>query len=104
MVVAILEEKQFDTFIQQPFALVDFWAPWCGPCRALAPVLERLSQEPQVVIGKVNVEEETMQSLVQRYAIRSIPALFFFKSGTCVETHIGSLPEADLREKIHRFL
>lgn len=104
MIVTISQEKQFDTFIQQPFALVDFWASWCGPCRAFAPILERLSQEPSIAIGKVNVEEEAVQSLVQRYAIRSIPALFFFKNGTCVGNHIGALSEKELRSEIRRFL
>lgn len=98
--VTILTSDTFEDFIQQPLAVVDFWAPWCGPCRALAPVLEKVAQEQDIAVGKVNVEESDTADLVKQYNIRSIPALFFFKNGQQVGSHVGALSEEDLLSKI----
>ena len=98
--VTVLTSDTFEAFIQQPLAVVDFWAPWCGPCRALAPILEKVAQEQNVAIGKVNVEEGNTEALVKQYNIRSIPALFFFKNGQQVGNHVGALSEEDLLGKI----
>ena len=98
--VTVSTSDTFEAFIQQPLAVVDFWAPWCDPCRALAPILEKVAQEQNIAIGKVNVEEGDMEALVKQYNIRSIPALFFFKNGQQVGSHIGALSEEDLLDKI----
>jgi thioredoxin 1 len=80
--------------------LVDFWAEWCGPCKAIAPVLDELGAElaGQLTIVKVNVDESP--ELAQEFGIRSIPTLLVFKSGEVAEKMVGSLSKTQLQEKL----
>lgn len=80
--------------------LVDLWAPWCGPCKMVAPVLERLAAEysDALKVVKVNVDESPMTA--QRYEARSIPMLLFMRDGGVVDTVIGAQPEHSLRQRI----
>jgi thioredoxin 1 len=80
--------------------LVDFWAPWCGPCKAIAPILEELAGElaGKVQIAKLNVDEN--DGVAGEYGVRAIPTLLLFKDGKVVEQFVGMQPKAALKEKI----
>ena len=84
--------------------LVDFWAPWCGPCQMVGPMMEEIAEEmsEMVKVGKVNVDEEG--SLGQEYEIMSIPAVFVFKNGELVERIIGAMKKESYKEAIEKYL
>lgn len=84
--------------------LVDFWATWCAPCRAIAPALEELATQykGQLKIAKVDVDEN--QQIAQTYGIRSIPTLLMFKGGKVVEQLVGAAPKSKLEDSIKKAL
>lgn len=84
--------------------LVDFWAEWCGPCKMLMPVLDKLAQEYQGKFQLAKVDTEREQQLAARHGIRSIPTLKMYKDGRQVEELHGALPEASLRQLIDRYI
>jgi thioredoxin 1 len=75
--------------------LLDFWATWCGPCRALSPVIEEIANEhPEIKVGKVNVDDEP--ELAQQFRVMSIPTLFVFKNGEATARAVGARPKDDI--------
>ncbi len=97
-----LTEATFDTEVgkHKEVMMVDFWAEWCAPCRAIAPALEELARESggKVTLAKVNVDEDP--GLAARYGVRSIPTILFMKDGSVVDQVIGAVPKAQLRKKL----
>ena len=97
-----LTDKNFKTEIldAQTLSIVDFWAPWCMPCRMIAPVLEEIAKDyaGKIKVGKVNVDNES--NLAAEYSIMSIPALLFFKDGKVAAQIIGAVPKEHIEEKL----
>lgn len=91
-----------DVIASDKLSVVDFWAEWCGPCRAIGPVIEELSKEyaSTVKIGKVNVDNNPEVSL--EYGITSIPAILFIKDGKVVDKLVGAQPKANFIKKIEQ--
>lgn len=84
--------------------VVDFWAPWCGPCKAVAPILDKLAEEysGKVVIAKVNTDEENQY--VAQYGVQGIPTMIFFHEGKLVHRQVGALPEPIMRDLFEQFV
>jgi len=78
--------------------IVDFWAEWCGPCHAVSPVLDRIADEHQVKLVKVNIDEQ--QSLAQRYGVASIPMMILFENGEPQASAVGAMPKGSLEKAL----
>jgi thioredoxin 1 len=101
--VLVLDERQFGMAVRDhPFLVVDLWAPWCGPCRMVAPVIEELATEfaGKISFGKLNTDEN--QRLAMTYGITAIPTILLFARGQLVEKIVGAYPKPMLRDRILR--
>jgi thioredoxin 1 len=84
--------------------LVDFWAPWCGPCKAVAPVVEDLSKEYDGRLKVVKLNTDENPKTAQAYSIKGIPSLFLFKAGQVVEQVVGAVPKSTLANAVNKHL
>jgi thioredoxin 1 len=100
-----ISDENFGSMIQDyDFIVVDCWAPWCGPCRMLSPVIDELARdyEGKVVFGKLNTDDN--RGVATKFGIMSIPTLLFIKNGKLVDTIIGAVPREVIESKLREFL
>jgi thioredoxin 1 len=99
-----LTNANLEDTIKEGVSLVDFWAPWCGPCRMIAPVIEELAEDfdGKAKICKVNTDEE--QDIAVKYGIRSIPTIMIFKDGEMVEQMVGAQSKQAFEDKLNSLL
>ena len=102
--IVVLQDATFDTEVLKSDVpvLVDCWAVWCGPCKAIAPTVDELAKQykGKVKVAKLDVDEH--QQVPQQYGIRSIPTLLVFKGGRVVDTIVGAVPKAKLEESLKK--
>ena len=99
-----LTNDNFEATTSTGVALVDFWAPWCGPCRMISPVIEELAEEfeGKAAICKVNTDEQ--QELSTKFGVRSIPTIVFMKDGEVVDTMVGAASKQAFADKLNSLL
>jgi len=99
-----LNNDNFEQTVKEGVSLVDFWAPWCGPCRMLAPVIDELAADfdGKAKICKVNSDEE--QDLAVKFGVRSIPTILFMKDGVVVDTMVGAASKQAFSDKLNSLL
>ena len=96
-------DDSFDLVIKHnPLILIDFWAEWCGPCKKLSPILDEISNERGLLVGKLNVDENPVK--MEEYSVHSIPTMVLFKSGQPVKTIIGAKPKHLLLKELSEWI
>ncbi|MBK8420248.1 thioredoxin [Candidatus Villigracilis saccharophilus] len=101
-----ISDESFEKDVMQSSlpVIVDFWAPWCGPCKMIAPTLEKLAkeQEGKLIVAKINTDDHA--EWMQKFGIQGIPTLLFVSGGKVVHRQTGALPERMLREVVNQFM
>ncbi len=101
MKIVELNPETFKELILQPAALIDFYAPWCGPCRNMAAELEKFAvAHPEIAIGKVNIENDENRELAATFDVSTIPSIFFFRNGRLVKHVTGFFSHTALAGKL----
>ena len=99
----ILTDNSFDEAVStNDLVLIDFWAEWCGPCKKLSPILDEISNETGLLVGKLNVDENP--SKVEEYSVHSMPTMVLFKSGQPVKTIVGAKPKHILLKELSEWI
>ena len=97
-----LTDQNFETVVSANKVMVDFWAPWCGPCNLLAPIIEEIAKEQkELTIGKVNVDD--YPELASKHGVMSIPTLIFFDQGKPVDSSVGVVSKNVITKKLEQF-
>lgn len=99
----IVTDESFDRVLDaHNLILIDFWAPWCGPCKKISPVLDEISNERGLWVGKLNVDENPIKS--DEYSVISIPTMILFKSGDPVKKIVGAKPKHVILEELSEWI
>ena len=99
----IVTDESFDKVLESHnLVLIDFWAPWCGPCKKVSPILDEISNERGLWIGKLNVDENPIKSA--EYSVTTIPYMLLFKSGKPIKTIVGAKPKHLILEELSEWI
>ena len=99
----ILTDENFEEVIKSNgLVLVDFWAEWCGPCKKVSPILDEISKEHGILVGKLNIDENPVKTV--EYSVSSIPTMVLFEDGVVIKTIIGAKPKHKMLEELSQWL
>ena len=95
----IVTDESFDEVIKSNgLILIDFWAEWCGPCKRVSPILDEISEEHGILVGKLNIDENPLKPV--KYSVTSIPTMVLFEDGVVIKTIIGAKPKHKMLEEL----